>query len=57
MGYSILTFDVPEGVRKGAGTSVKFWDPHIYTHKFNFVNLKIIDCTEFDLYAIPNEKL
>ena len=22
-----------------------------------FVNLKIIDCTEFDLYAIPNEKL
>ena len=23
----------------------------------DFVNLKIIDCTEFDLYAIPNEKL
>ena len=23
----------------------------------DFINLKIIDCTEFDLYAIPNEKL
>ena len=23
----------------------------------DFVNLKIIDCTEFDLYAMPNEKL
>lgn len=23
----------------------------------DFVNLKIIDCTEFDLYAIPNQKL
>ena len=23
----------------------------------DFVNLKIIDCTEFDVYAIPNEKL